>query len=300
MLKGKLLGQYIICEMVTTEKKMTVRKCRTINRYVNVGHINTLSEASQAHKQPRQSSLCRLVGEPPPKKTRNDQWGEKHESRYTAARKLNPLILPTDKFSSRKCPIVSDHLLVSDRKRIITSLRGRRTDMPFRLGRECRSLIESLRNNFVLCLSFMFKSRARFVGKDSERTVLWSALSRGGSYCKYGSISSSVRKKNKNNLQNALKVHLWLKTDRGHSFIHSSINSFMFPTQKLVVFHPDSKLTVYELAKTLCFHTTVITSFPSISLFPLRLLRSVLWTVVLDFSHTATSQWPLTPTHNLE
>lgn len=45
MLKGKLLGQYIICEMVTTEKKMTVRKCRTINSYVNAGHINTPSEA---------------------------------------------------------------------------------------------------------------------------------------------------------------------------------------------------------------------------------------------------------------
>lgn len=82
--------------------------------------------------------------------------------------------------------------------------------MPFRLGRECRSLIESLRNNFVLCLSFMFKSRARFVGKDSEMTVLWSALSLGCSYSKYGtaaSISSSVHKE-KNNLQNALKVHL--------------------------------------------------------------------------------------------
>lgn len=50
MLKGKLLGQYIICEMVTTEKKVTVRKCRTINRYVNAGHINTPSEA-QRHKQ---------------------------------------------------------------------------------------------------------------------------------------------------------------------------------------------------------------------------------------------------------
>lgn len=51
MLKGKLLGQYIICEMVTTEKKkMTVRKCRTINRYVNAGHINTPSEARR-HKQ---------------------------------------------------------------------------------------------------------------------------------------------------------------------------------------------------------------------------------------------------------
>lgn len=51
MLKGKLLGQYIICEMVTTKKKkkMTVRKCRTINRYVNVGHINTPSEAHR-HK----------------------------------------------------------------------------------------------------------------------------------------------------------------------------------------------------------------------------------------------------------
>lgn len=26
----------------------------------------------------------------------------------------------------------------------------------------------------------------------------------------------------------------------------------------------------------------------------------MLWTVEFDFSHTATSQWPLTPTHNLE
>lgn len=60
MLKGKLLGQYIICEMVTTEKKkkINVRKCRPINRYVNVGHINTPSEASQAQKLPQQLSPC--------------------------------------------------------------------------------------------------------------------------------------------------------------------------------------------------------------------------------------------------
>lgn len=67
MLKGKLLGQYIICEMVTTEKeekkkegekKMTVRKCGTINRYVNVGHVNTPSEAG-AHKN--SDSTCDAV-----------------------------------------------------------------------------------------------------------------------------------------------------------------------------------------------------------------------------------------------
>lgn len=64
MLKGKLLGQYIICEMVTTEKKkekrkkMTVRKCGTINRYVNVGHINTPSEARR-HKN--SDSTCAPV-----------------------------------------------------------------------------------------------------------------------------------------------------------------------------------------------------------------------------------------------
>lgn len=96
------------------------------------------------------------------------------------ARKLNPLLLASDKFQLQKMhPIVSDHLLFSDRKRIITSVRGRRTDMPFRLGRECTSLIASLRNNFVLCLSFTLKSLARCVGEDSEMTVLWSALSQG-------------------------------------------------------------------------------------------------------------------------
>lgn len=78
MLKGKLLGQYIICEMVTTEKKMNVRKCRTINRYVNVGHINTPSEASQAQNLARQRSVLRQsasVEKKGKKRRRNDQCG---------------------------------------------------------------------------------------------------------------------------------------------------------------------------------------------------------------------------------
>lgn len=95
-------------------------------------------------------------------------------------------------FSSWKCtPIVGYHLLFSDRKRIITSLRGRGTDMPFRLCHECRSLRESLRNNFVLCLSFMFPSRACFVQENLEMAVLWSALNHGCSYSKYD-ISVSI------------------------------------------------------------------------------------------------------------
>lgn len=134
------------------------------------------------------------------------------------ARKLNPLLLAADKFQLRKMhPIVRDHLLFCDRKRIVTSLRGRRTDVPFRLGRECRSL----RNNFVLCLSFVFKSRARLVGGDPELIVLWSEL-HGCSYGNHGlaaSISSSAPK-DKEKPRSP-------KRDRPHSFL--------FSTQKLCV-----------------------------------------------------------------
>lgn len=63
--------------------------------------------------------------------------------------------------------------------------------MPFRLCHECRSLRESLRNNFVLCRSVMFKSRACFVRENLEVAVLWSALNHGCSYCKYD-ISVSI------------------------------------------------------------------------------------------------------------
>lgn len=141
------------------------------------------------------------------------------------ARKLNPLLPATDKFQLQKMhPIVGDHLLFSDRKRIITSLRGRGTDMPFRLGRECRSLIGSLRNNFVLCLSFTFKSRARFAREDSEMTVLGSALSQGSSYCTYG-IAASFSSSEKEKPQKCVKISPFyipslLPKNRQVSFIH--------------------------------------------------------------------------------
>lgn len=128
------------------------------------------------------------------------------------ARKLNPLLLATDKFQLQKMhPIVSDHLLFSDRKRIITSVRGRRTDMPFRLGRECTSLIASLRNNFVLCLSFTLKSRARCVREDSEMTVLWSALSQGcstGNRARLHPSAPSFEKRKEKKMQKCVKFHL--------------------------------------------------------------------------------------------
>lgn len=228
MLKGKLPGQYIICEMVTTEKKkMNVRKCRTINRYVNVGHINTPSEASQAQKLPQQLSPCSGRA--------REKGGKKEKKKWPVeARKLNPLLQATDKFQLQKMhPIVSDHLLFSDRKRIITSVRGRRTDMPFRLGRECTSLIASSRNNFVLCLSFTLKSWARCVWEDSEMTVLWSALSQGCSTGNRARLhpSAPLFGKRKKKMQKCVKFHI------PSFYIPSPCHSFTFPTQKLYALH---------------------------------------------------------------
>lgn len=71
MLKGKLLGQYIICEMVTTEKKVTVRKCGTINSYVNAGHINTPSEAHRHINKQRYHVLAHVKRK---KHATNDHW----------------------------------------------------------------------------------------------------------------------------------------------------------------------------------------------------------------------------------
>lgn len=59
------------------KKKMTVRKCRTINRYVNVGLINTPSKASQAEKNSSASLLCAGGGKEK-KKERNDHWEKKY------------------------------------------------------------------------------------------------------------------------------------------------------------------------------------------------------------------------------
>lgn len=166
-------------------------------------------------------------------------------------RKLNPLPLAADKFQLQKMhPIVGDHLLFSDRKRIITSLRGRRTDMPFRLGHECRSVIGSLRNNFALCLSFTFRSRAGFVREDSAMTVWGSALSQGRCHCKHGpaaSISSSARKE-KEKPPNAFNFHLAFfdvpaplpRTDRCHSLEVSAHKLFVFRPCPTCV-QPDAK-----------------------------------------------------------
>lgn len=151
------------------------------------------------------------------------------------ARKLNPLLLATDKFQLQKMhPIVSDHLLFSDRKRIITSVRGRRTDMPFRLGRECTSLIASLRNNFVPCLSFTLKSRASCVREDSEMTVLWSALSQGcstGNRARLRPSAPPFEKRKKKKMQKSVKFHL------PSIYIPSPCHSFTFPTRKLYALH---------------------------------------------------------------
>lgn len=194
-------------------------------------------------------------------------------------RKLNPLFLATDKFQLQKMrPVVDDHLLSSDRKRIITSLRGRRTDMAFRLGREYRSSIGSWRNNFLPCLSFTFKSRARFVREDWEMTVWWSALSQGCSCCKYGiaaSISSSAGKKRQENLGNAFKFHLPSSTvlpraDWGHSFMFSSVQG---PT----CVQAEAKSPVYKLSERVfsVFRQAskplkIIQTFSSSSRFPLE------------------------------
>ena len=153
------------------------------------------------------------------------------------ARKLNPLLLATDKFQLQKMhPIVSDHLLFSDRKRIITSVRGRRTDMPFRLGRECRSVIGSLRNNCVLCLSFPLTSGCVLSG----RTRRWGVHQvRALHTVNMASLRPSAPPfgKRKKNLRHAFEFHLAFSTLLLRYPNTDRCRSFIFSAQKLFVLH---------------------------------------------------------------